>query len=59
MPYRLNGRLYMAYVMLHPTAKAGKVWTFHTDEGESIHDSRGAIVSTSNAYETQGILGDD
>ena len=59
MYYRLNGGLFMAHVSLHPTAKEGNVWTFHLDEGASIYDRRGVIVSTSNAYDTKGILSNE
>jgi hypothetical protein len=53
---RTNGKLFMAHVMLHPTSHVGNVWSFHIDEGASIFDASGRIVSTSGAMDTKGVL---
>jgi hypothetical protein len=56
MYFRLNGRLFAAYVTLHPTSHVGKVWSFHIDAGASIFDASGRIVSTSSAMDSKGVL---
>ncbi len=53
---RNNGRLFAAYVTLHPTSHVGNVWSFHIDAGASIFDASGRIVATSGAVDMKGIL---